>query len=150
MAEDTSVWFCILDRERGRLLEGRYVPNGRLHLDERARLDNPWTEMRIGGAIVPRKRHKDGLRFARNEQGDKDLRFGREACAWIERELVARRIALLHLFCPPHFLGVLRHTGGGKLLARVTEHEADLAHLSAGELAAHRAIVQAMEAALER
>jgi protein required for attachment to host cells len=140
MRETASTWILVLDNRRGRLLECGRTPQGRVHLEQRSELENPWSQHEAGGRPEPTTRDKFGRATERHEEEERLLRFAREVAGWLERELGARGVSQAAAFAPARLLGALRRAMPARLNGRLLEHEADLARLGAGELARHPAI----------
>lgn len=140
MQERPSTWIVVVDNRTGRLLEGRRTAQGRVHLEERAALANPRSEHVAGGLPEPTTRDKFGRATERHEEEEKLHRFAREVASWLEQQVSERHLERLELFAPARFRGALRKALPARLNGCLREHEGDLAHLQAGELARHPAV----------
>jgi len=134
-----EVWILLADNRQARLLRGRKTPQGRPHLDEIARIENPPMDHEhgrpspLGG--------KDGRAYASfsNEEEEHQSRFATKVGAWIEKEIKAGN-GSLSVCAPSRFLGALRKVLPNRLKAQVKEHEGELTNLGTGDLARHSTI----------
>jgi protein required for attachment to host cells len=146
MAGENGTWIALVDGRKARLLRAASTPQGRLRLDQQAAIEERWDEhevtkpnrVAIGGGAA----HVMQGDFAHRDV-ERTERFAREVSAFLGRELEQRKIAHLELFAAPRMLGAVRKELSKTLAPRIAQHEADLAHLSEGELAKHPAIVRA-------
>lgn len=136
-----EVWILLADSRQARLLRGTRTTQGRPHLDEVARLDNPPMDHEhgrpspLGG--------KDGHAYAgfSHEAEEHQSRFASKIADWIGRQ--TQSTSHLSVCAPARFLGALRKALPGRVRAQVKEHEGELANLGTGELARH-ALIAAM------
>jgi len=135
-----ELWLLVADRQRARLLSGASTPHGRLHVEERAILEEEWDELQRGRPSPRTGKNGHSYASGGHEDDERIHRFAKGVASWLERELVGRRIARLHAFAAPRLLGELRGVVPGRLYERLVEHALDLAHLTPGELAVHEAV----------
>ena len=138
-AHHPEVWILLADTRQARLLRGKRTPQGRPHLDEVGRLENPPMDHEhgrpspLGG--------KDGRAYASfsHEEEEHQSRFANKVAAWIEKELRSGNGGI-SVCAPSRFLGALRKVMPNHLKAQVREHEGELTNLSPGDLARHATI----------
>lgn len=132
----------VVDGGRGRLLRGRRVDHGRIHLEELESLENHPDEHEHGRPS-PRSRMGGNTYASTGHEGEHNLhRFAKDVAAWIERTFEGHAVEELTLFSAPRFLGELRKLVPAALAARIREHQADLTQVSTATLAKHPAIEQ--------
>jgi protein required for attachment to host cells len=139
--DPAAFWLLITDARRSRLFQGKRTPAGRLHLDERARLDEVWAEQehhRPAPLGAPSGRSYIDAGHADEERMH---RFAKTVAGWMDEQARAHKFGKLHLFAPKRFLGVLRPAYSGGLKNLIVDEAHDLAQLSAGELADHPAVM---------
>jgi len=133
-------WFLVVDGGCGRLMQCMVVPPGRLHVEERAVLDNPTIGLEHGRPSS--LKGKSGNSYAsRGHEAEEELhRFAKKIAAWLDREIARFAIVELAVFCTPRLLGELRKVWGSELEQRIRIRQADLTSLSPAELARHPAV----------
>lgn len=138
--DPASFWLLITDARRSRLFHGMRTPAGRLHLDEKARLDEVWQEQehhRPAPLGAPSGRSYIDAGHADEERMH---RFAKSVSSWMDEQARGLKFEKLHLFAPKRFLGVLRPEYSGGMKRVVVDEAHDLAQLTAGELAEHPAV----------
>ncbi len=142
--KERASWIFVVDGGRGRLLRGTSVPPGRIHLEERGLIESERDEYEHGRPS-PRS-GKNGHTYASlgHESEEQLSRFARRVVEWLDQTTKQHEIDRLALFAPPRFLGALRQAFPASLAGRIREHEGDLANISAGDLARHRAVVKVL------
>jgi len=143
---------CVLvaDQHGARLFAARRRRGSHpLGLDEVASHDNALIAHDRGGRPPGTKVRR--VTFA-NPDRDHDVmrdQFAADVVAWVAAEL--RTIptdGTLRMIAPPEFLGAMRRAlSSHPLAARITEHAADLTHLSTSELERHEAIIHELNPA---
>jgi len=143
MKSGESRWMVVVDTRRARLLSLEHTPWGRLHVEERALLEEHWEE---------REHHRPsmlaagGRSFAQpaREREERRRRFGREAVKWIERQLEQHHVDHAEVLCATTLLGELRNACPDSLAARIGVRACDVARLSTAQLASHPAVTDAL------
>lgn len=139
--DPAAFWLLITDARRSRLFHAKRTEAGRLHLDEKKRLDEVWTEQehhRPAPLGAP-----SGRSYIDQGHADEERmhRYAKTMANWLDTEARGLKIGKLHLFAPKRFLGVLRPALPGGLKQLIVDEAHDLAQLSAGELAEHPAVL---------
>jgi protein required for attachment to host cells len=135
MGNAKEAWLVVADSQSARLLHATVLQQGRVHVDEAGTLQTTFVE---GERHRPTRLSQPGRSGPIGHDHEaKNFHFARELAPWIEQQLRARGIARCPIFAPSHLLGALRQSASRDLAARLVEHEAELARLSAAELAQH-------------
>ena len=147
--EPVNFWMITADRRTARLLFASVTAHGRLHVEQKADLEEVWDEFEHGRPSG--RSARDGLAHtpAGHEEEERTHRFAKQIAHWLRGKVDEFGIERVHAFCAPRILGPLRKALPGALHDRVMDHATDLAQLTPGELAVHHAVVavQASEAA---
>ncbi len=139
MANVKELWVIVADSQCARLLHGTATQHAHLHLDEVGTIATTFV---AGEHHRPTRLSEPGRSGPTgHDHEQKTEHFAREVAPWIEQEMKARGIAGCALFAPSHFLGAMRKAVGKGMAGKVTEHEGELAQLSAGTLSKHPRIV---------
>ena len=145
----SPLWLMTADRRSARLLPATWTEHGRLHVEESATLHEQWVESEHGRPSSRSVRDIHGTASEGNETEERTHRFAKEIARWLEQEMETRGIDRIECFCSRKLLGVLRGLLSDGLRQRVFDHATDLAKLTPGELAKHRAVLAAVGAATE-
>lgn len=135
-------WVLVADSRRARLLRGHRTRHARAHVEEQARVEEQFAEAEHARPS-PRAGAAGHSYASRSHESEERLaRFARDAWQFVQHK--ARELALpqVVLCAPARVLGALRRATPKGLSFDLVEHEADLAHLSEAELAAHPAITR--------
>jgi protein required for attachment to host cells len=143
MERDRMRWIVVVDTRRARLLEVSRTAHGRVHVEERAALEEQWDE---------REHHRPsmlaskGRSFAQpaHELEERRRRFAREVARWVAKQLDEHRVEAAPLLCAASLLGELRTACPAALLARLEVRQCDVARLTPAQLADHPAIAEAL------
>lgn len=138
-----ATWLLVADRRRARLLSAEPTSHGRLHIEEVAAVEEDWEEFQHGRPSA--RAGKDGHSYASRGHEDEERlhRFAKQVSGWLAHEVSRRAIPALHAFSARQLLGELRRVLEKRVHERVEEHALDLAHLSPGELARHKSVLEA-------
>jgi hypothetical protein len=139
--DPAAFWLLITDARQSRLFHGKRTAAGRLHLDEKARLDEVWVEQehhRPAPLGAP-----SGRSYIDRGHADEERmhRFANTLAGWMEEQRRGLKIGKFHLFAPKRLLGMLRPALPSTLQQLVLDEAHDLAQLTAGELAEHPAVL---------
>jgi protein required for attachment to host cells len=138
-------WMVLLDRRHCRLIETSTTAAGRLHLEERAQLEETWEEhehLRQAPSISPdRGSHTDW----EGQDDERKRRFAGTAADWLDEQVRRHELERLVVFCAPGLLAKLQAALAPALAARLDLHGADLAGTPLTELLTHRAVLAALE-----
>lgn len=124
-------------------------PMGSLHLDPTASLASRWehrteeerpTLLASGRGAAAVVHNSDSNRVG--SAAEMQRRFARDAAEWIAAQSASTGSRRTLVFAPPHLLGLLRDEMPEACAAELLH--GDLVRLSAGELAAHPAVVAAL------
>ena len=137
-----NTWFIVVDGGRGRLLSGRRIPHGRIHIDEHETIANHAAEHEHEhGRPSPRSRLGGASYASAGHEAEHQLhRFAKEVTAWIEAKVAQHRIEQVTVFSAPKLLGEMRKLYSPALAERIREHQADLTQVSTAALARHPAV----------
>jgi protein required for attachment to host cells len=145
-----SVWVCLVDGRRARLL--RAQRSGELRhwrFDVQDVIDNQWSDFHerghataIAGARAGLSGGHAGLRTIApgHESDEMRSRWAREIAHWIDRQCAAHSVERLTLFAPPATLGAVRGLLPASVAPRVHDVAEDLGHVEPKDAAAHPAI----------
>lgn len=137
-----DTWFIVVDGGRGRLLRGRMISHGRIHVDEHDSISNHHDEHEHGRPS-PRSGRGGSSYASSGHEGEQQLhRFAKEVTGWIEAKVARHGIERLALFSAPRLLGELRKLYPPGLGERIDEHPADLTQVSTAALARHPAVAE--------
>jgi protein required for attachment to host cells len=134
-----EVWILLADSRQARLLCGRRTPQGRPHLDEIARLENPPMDHEHGRPSPLGGKDSHAYASLGHEEEEHQSRFANKVAGWIAKE-VKNGNGGLAVCAPSRFLGALRKVLPERLKHQVREHEGEFANLSTGDLARHQTI----------
>lgn len=135
-----SFWLLITDARRSRLFHCQRTDAGRLHLDEKSRLDEVWSETEHQRPAPLGSPQGNYINVGHAEE-ERMHRFAKSVAGWLDEQARGLKFEKLHLFAPKRFLGVLRPAFSGALKPLVNDAAHDLAQLSPGELAEHPAVL---------
>jgi len=138
--DPAAFWLLVTDARRCRLFHGKRTGAGRLHLDEKARLDEVWQEQEHHRPAPLGAPSGKSYIDAGHADEERMHRFAKAVSGWMDEQARGMKIAQLHLFAPKRFLGVLRTEYSSPLKGGIIDAAHDLAQLSAGELAEHPAV----------
>ena len=134
-ARPTSCEVVVADARRARRLLLTRTPRGKLHVEERARLDEHWDEKQHHRPYML-SAHGRSMASAGHERDERLQRFGRDLAAWLERAPATD--GRLPVLLPAPMLGALRRAARASLLRGLQLRVRDLGWLNLTELAAHR------------
>ncbi|MCE2881846.1 MAG: host attachment protein [Planctomycetaceae bacterium] len=128
---------------------------GSLHLDPAASLASRWEHRTVGErpTLLASGRGASAMVHTSDSNrtgsaAEMQRRFARDAAEWIATQSAKSGSRRTLVFAPPHLLGLLRDEMPEASAAELLH--GDLVRLSAGELAAHPAVVAALSTAPAR
>ncbi len=131
-----TIWVCLADTARARLLRCMANPSGSHAVQQCSRIENVWAA-RNGFHSSPRRGWVQGSADAQRVPAESSRRFAREVVYWLHQLIHSEGISRLVLIAPPHFLGVLRGRRPALLAEHIEERCGDLTHLTPAELSRH-------------
>lgn len=140
---ENKAWFLVADATHGRLLNSGVAGVQRCHVEEVDRIENTWEGHEQGRPSMLAARGTPSSYASRgHEVEEEQQRFAREVAGWLEGQIQRRGIDGVMIFAGPPFLGALRRACGANLGQRCEVKNANLAGLSAAELAGHPLILE--------
>ena len=133
----------LLDSRKGRMFTLSRTPQGSLHLELKAEVEESWEE---------KEHHRPSMLAARgqgmaafpHEDEERLRRFAREASRWLEQQLGREGDERALVFCSKAMLGQLRQEAPPNLLARLDLRPEDLMNLSQPALLAHPSLADVL------
>ena len=147
---DATSWIFTADRRGARLLCCETTPHGRLHIEERAKIEEEWDERQHGRSspLTGRSGHSNAS-FG-HEREERLRRFAKTVADFLEREIVRQGCERVHAFVSRRLLGELRRELSSEIGGRVVEHARDLGNLTPAELSEHALVARVHAEELER
>jgi protein required for attachment to host cells len=137
MPNAKELWMLVADTAHARLLHGVVTEHQRVHLEEVAGLKSTFA---AGEHHRPSMLSGGRSGTPGHEREEKVAHFARELAKWLAHEIPGRGIGECLVAAPAHVLGALRKELPKTLAKNIQEHEAELAMLSAGQLATHQVV----------
>ena len=137
MSEPAATWILLADLRRARLIEADVSAQGSLQLTEKDSLQSDWTGFEHGRPSPLSGRGDQAYASEEPEKLEELHHFGRSLARWIEKKIQHLPAEPLRVIAPARLLGVLRKLVPQHLHRRLKLSEAELAHLSLGQLSQH-------------
>lgn len=138
MTTGNPAWVVVADGELARLLGASMTQQGKVHLDEAARLASSFV---AGDHERPTRLGQPGHGGTSSNESERKLaHFAKQLAAWLGQELAARQIARCALWAPSHLLGALRAALPAPLAGKLVMQTGELAQFSLADLARHPGI----------
>ena len=144
--DEPVILLLVTDNHHARLLYCARLRTGHVHVRELSALREEWNEelhRRQPSRAAASGHSYDNLGHTVEERAH---RFAREITTWLGRELPKHTFERLFVFAAPRVLGALRREVPGSIRNNWTEHAADLARFTEGELAQHPEIAALLPA----
>jgi protein required for attachment to host cells len=132
-----GTWLALADAQRCRLLCGHLTEQGTPHFDERGALESVPLEHEHGRPMALAGMTGHTFAAPHHEAEEEQRRFAGRIMKWLQKECEEHEIDRLVVIAPPRMLGQLRKVLPGSLKGPVEQHEGNLMHLDAGDLAQH-------------
>ena len=156
---DDTRWIALTDNRWGRLVRFQKTREGRWHADEVQTIRCEWeehqdrrdrAEQANAAAKSRAPEHSMHGHAPGHRKEEETRRFAHEVGAWLDRQASELKIEQLAVFAPDHFMGPLRASWPKRLLPLLTEHAADLTHLSPSQLIEHPTVAGILAAEKHR
>lgn len=145
MAEESTAWAALADKEHGRLLRCKIVGGGHTHVDIVDETQFKW-EGHQHHRPSPLKGKSQNTHASFNHEQEEELhRFVKQFTQWLEDQVQRHNIESLTIFAPPAFVGEFRQVAPKRLAQHVNVEQTELMQLDRDKLQDHPAIHELLQ-----